>query len=104
MADQAEVVLTHTAAGLQVTGTNKLPAVVDGWPRFPSVLQRYYETFTTSNHQSVHKNANGCAPSATPCSRRPHSQCSLLRVRHRLCVLGIAPTHPLLQSPAEITS
>ena len=47
MADSAEVRLTLTEAGLQVTGTNKLPAAnADGWPRFPSVLQRYYETYT----------------------------------------------------------
>ena len=28
-----------------------LPAMVDGWPQFPSVRERYFTTFTTSNHQ-----------------------------------------------------
>ena len=60
--------------------SHKIPKLVaDGWPRFPSVLQRYYETYTTSGHVSLHVNANG------------------------LCVLALAPTHPMLQPPNKVT-
>ena len=64
---------------VHVDGDNKMPAVVDGWPRYPSVLQRYYTTFTTSNHQSVHVHSNG------------------------LSVLGISRSHPLIQPPWRVT-
>ena len=50
-----------------------LPAMVDGWPQFPSVRERYFTTFTTSNHQCVHLHSNGCA-------HGPHAQ-QRLRLR-----------------------
>ena len=56
-----------------------LPDLVNGWARHPSVLKRYYTTYTTSNHQCLHVHSNG------------------------VCVLAVAPTHPILQPPLRVT-
>jgi hypothetical protein len=43
-----------------VDGARSLPTIgPDGWARYPSVLQRYYTTHTTSNHQALHVHSNG---------------------------------------------
>ena len=52
----------------------------DGWVRYPSVTERYFTTHTLSNHQCLHAHSNG------------------------ICVLGVAPTHPMLQPPARVVS
>ena len=64
--------------GGHVDGNNAVPLVVNGWPRWPSVLQRYYATHTTSNEQRLDVHSNG------------------------LCVLNVAPTHPALQPPHHV--
>ena len=63
-----------------VDGNNAEPLIVNGWPRWPSVLQRYYAPYRTSNEQSLHVHSNG------------------------VCVLGVAPTHPALQPPLSVVS
>jgi hypothetical protein len=50
------------------------------WSELASVLQREYTTFTTANHQTVHIRDSG-----------------------QLCVLGVAKSHPQIQSPNEVT-
>jgi hypothetical protein len=62
-----------------VGGNNSLPFIVNGWAQWPSVINRYYTTHTTSNHQCLHVHSNG------------------------VCVLSIAPTHPMLQPPLRVT-
>ena len=42
-----------------INGT-PLPTMVNGWPKFPSVRERYFTTYTTGNHQCVHVHSNGC--------------------------------------------
>ena len=65
--------------GGHVDGNKATPFMgADGWPHYPTVTQRYYKTHTTSNHQCLHMHSNG------------------------ICVLGVAPTHPMLQPPAKI--
>jgi len=63
-----------------VEGQVDMPTLVDGWPRHPSVLERYYTTYRLSNGQSLHVHSNG------------------------LCVLGVSPDHPALQPPNRILS
>mmetsp|Transcript_23642 Transcript_23642/g.69298 ORF Transcript_23642/g.69298 Transcript_23642/m.69298 type:complete len:303 (+) Transcript_23642:32-940(+) len=54
-------------------GTTRLPDLSpDGWPIYPSVTERYFTTYVTSNHQALHVHSNG------------------------ICLLGLAPSHPLL--------
>jgi hypothetical protein len=54
-------------------GTTPMPVLsADGWPVYPSVVERYFTTHTTSNHQALHIHSNG------------------------LCLLALAPSHPLL--------
>jgi len=54
-------------------GTTTLPTLsAAGWPVYPSVVDRYFTTYTTSNHQAIHIHSNG------------------------ICLLDLAPTHPLL--------
>lgn len=54
-------------------GTTPMPVLgADGWPVYPSVVERYFTTYTTSNHQALHIHSNG------------------------LCLLSLAPSHPLL--------
>ena len=65
--------------GGHVDGNNAMPVMVNGWPRWPSVLQRYYAMHTTSNHQCLHVHSNG------------------------VCILSVAPTHPMLQPPLKVT-
>jgi hypothetical protein len=56
-------------------GSSMLPRLVDGgWARHPTVLERYFTTHTTSNHQCVHVHSNG------------------------VCVLAVSPSHPMLQN------
>ena len=57
-----------------------LPRLVDGWPQFPTVRERYFTTYTTGNHQCVHHHSNG------------------------LLVLGVSPGHPSLQPPNRVTA
>ena len=57
-----------------------LPKLVDGWPQFPTVRERYFTTYTTGNHQCVHHHSNG------------------------LLVLGVSPGHPSLQPPNRVTA
>ena len=63
----------------KVIGVHALPRLVNGWARHPTVLERYYETHTTSNHQCLHVHSNG------------------------ICVLNVSPSHPMLQPPLTIT-
>ena len=49
-----------------------------GWARWPTVLERYYTTYTTSNHQLIHQHSNG------------------------LILLGVSPSHPQLQPPRRV--
>lgn len=64
-----------------VDGANYMPRVnSDGWVRYPTVLERYYKTYTTSNHQCLHIHSNG------------------------VCILGVAPSHPMLQPPNKVTA
>ena len=64
-----------------VDGNNAVPLKgSNGWACWPSVLQRYYATHTTSNHQCLHVHSNG------------------------ICVLSVAPTHPAIQTPGQIAS
>ena len=42
-------------------GQVDMPTLVNGWAKHPSVLQRYYTTFSTSNGQNLHVHSNGCA-------------------------------------------
>lgn len=62
-----------------INGT-PLPKLVDGWPQFPTVRERYFTTYTTGNHQCVHHHSNG------------------------LLVLGVSPDHPSLQPPNRVTA
>jgi len=68
------------ASSGHVDGNILLPTVRDGWPVFPSVRDRYYTAYKTSNHQTLHVHSNG------------------------ICVLGVDPTHPQLQPPNQIAS
>ena len=62
-------------------GANYKPRpTADGWVRYPTVIERYYTTYTTSNHQCLHFHSNG------------------------LCVLAVSPTHPMLQPPNKVTA
>ena len=62
-----------------VDGDNKMARLgADGWAQYPSVLDRYYTTHTLSNNQRVSVHSNG------------------------LCVIGVAPSHPMLQSPLRV--
>ncbi|KOO27533.1 fam206a protein [Chrysochromulina tobinii] len=62
-----------------VDGDNKMARLgADGWAQYPSVLDRYYTTHTLSNNQRVSVHSNG------------------------LCVIGVAPSHPMLQSPLSV--
>ena len=61
-----------------VDGNNAMPTLVNGWAVWPSVVQRYYTTHTLSNHQCLHVHSNG------------------------VCVLSVAPTHPMLQPPLRV--
>ena len=56
-----------------------LPTLVGGWAQYPSVLERYYNTYTTSNHQALHVHSNG------------------------ICLLGLARTHAALQPGVRVT-
>ena len=49
-----------------------------GWAIHPTVVERYFTTHTTSNHQSLHVHSNG------------------------ICVLGVSPSHPMLQPPLRV--
>jgi len=62
-----------------INGT-PLPTMVNGWPKFPSVRERYFTTYTTGNHQCVHVHSNG------------------------LLVLGVSPDHPSMQPPNRVTA
>ena len=42
-----------------VDGASALPQLVNGWPKFPTVVERYFTTHTTSNHQALHVHSNG---------------------------------------------
>jgi hypothetical protein len=54
-------------------GTTTMPVLsAEGWAVYPSVMERYFTTYTTSNHQALHVHSNG------------------------LCLLSLAPSHPLL--------
>lgn len=81
MDDQQDVAApggAEDSAG-HVDGNNSAPFLVGRWPQWPSVIQRYYSTHTTSNHQCLHVHSNG------------------------VCVLSVAPTHPMLQPPLRVT-
>lgn len=68
-------------SGGHVDGNNAMPRLgSNGWAIWPTVLQRYYRTHTTSNHQCLHVHSNG------------------------ICVLSVAPSHPMLQPPQTIKS
>ena len=76
--DPATADATAEEPGSGHIGGIAVPTMVDGWPVFPSVRERYYSSYTTKNHQSVHVHSNG------------------------LCVLSIAPTHPSIQPPLRV--
>jgi hypothetical protein len=63
-----------------IEGNRSLPDLVDGWARYPSVVQRYYTTYKTSNHQAVHVHSNS------------------------ICVLGVDAGHPMLAPPLRVVS
>ena len=44
-----------------VEGQIDMPTLVDGWAKHPSVLERYYTTYSTSNGQNLHVHSNGYA-------------------------------------------
>jgi len=69
----ADAVLGHEGGAL----LPKLCAL--GWAEYPSLLERYYTPYVTSNSQSLHVHSNG------------------------LCVLGIDPAHPQLAPPRKVT-
>mmetsp|Transcript_39366 Transcript_39366/g.92071 ORF Transcript_39366/g.92071 Transcript_39366/m.92071 type:complete len:278 (-) Transcript_39366:203-1036(-) len=74
-AAQAGAVLGHEG------GSTALPYLCDsGWAVFPSLLERYYTRFVTSNSQSLHVHSNG------------------------LCVLGVDSAHPQLAPPRKVTA
>ena len=80
-----------------VDGAN-IPTLVDGWARYPTVLERYYTTYTTSNGQHLHVHSNGCVESDLRSLRRWLTVPTLAR----LSVIGLAKTHPLMQPPMEV--
>ena len=59
-------------------GDNMAALSAGGWARWPTVLERYYTTYTTSNHQLIHQHSNG------------------------LILLGVSPSHPQLQPPRRV--
>lgn len=95
-----------------VDGARTLPTLgPDGWARYPSVTERYYSKHVMSNHQSLHQHSNGCARPTPPCTSSLASHCMLATGAHRasvlvlgrICVLGVAASHPMLQPPLRIT-
>jgi hypothetical protein len=75
----SSVAETVVGAMGHVDGDNKMARLgADGWAQYPSVLDRYYTTHTLSNNQRVSVHSNG------------------------LCVIGVAPSHPMLQSPLSV--
>jgi hypothetical protein len=105
-ADEPVPVADEAAGEGHVDGASALPQLVDGWPKFPTVIERYFTTHTTSNHQSLHVHSNGCAQarrrraSSTHHGFDPPPPCPPRRV----CVLAVAPSHPMLQSPSQVAS
>ena len=59
-------------------GANLVARSAGGWARWPSVLERYYTTYTTSNHQRISQHSNG------------------------LILLSVCPSHPQLQPPRRV--
>eukprot|EP00967_Tisochrysis_lutea_P111585 scaffold175608_cov32-Tisochrysis_lutea.AAC.2 len=63
----------EAAAEVCEQNSTMMPALGgDGWAVYPSVIERYYTTYTTSNNQALHVHSNG------------------------LCLLSLARSHPLL--------
>ena len=90
-----------------VDGNNKSARLgSDGWAVYPSVLERYYETHILSNYQAVSVHSNGCGSPPTRCHVHTHAARGLALIGNiaapRLCVLGVAPTHPMLQPPNRV--
>ena len=66
------------AGGGHVDGNNNKAVLgSDGWARFPTVLERYYTSYTLSNHQMVSIHSNGCACSLV-IGRQPRLHCRVL--------------------------
>ena len=78
-ADEVEQAAVEGAGVGHIDGKVK-PVILNGWARWPSVMERYFTTHVMSNHQTVHVHSNG------------------------LCVLSVDPSPPMLRPPLKVTA